>query len=310
MVFAARAVKKPSKKSSLLSNLAWAGPFLVLLGGCTPSPPATPRDLHQADSAYVVPWEQFEVYLKAAPSPVQVALWLREEKVGFYRDPLHDPTLAGRYSGLQGAANLGIYLTDMAYAHATKQYQPAYEYLTAVNRLASRYSLEDIFSPERIKALDALQDRPDSVQRLMAQYYGEIQERLTETGQQAMLRHMILGGWLESLHLTLQILEREPQKSSLSDVVLLQKSLVPLLLKLYAADTAHSEASRRIFGHLSALQATLETLPIQESQARPQTTVSQNRIQIEFGQKVKLTPDKIQEVRSQLLPLRNFIIQT
>lgn len=282
----------------------------MFLGGCHSPSPDTPRDLHQADSAYVLPWEKLEVYLKAAPSPVQVALWLREERVGFYREPLHDPTLAGRYSGLQGAANLGIYLTDMAYAHATRQYQPAYEYLSAVNRLATQYSLEDILSPDRIKALDALQDRPDSVQRLMAQYYGEIQDRLTETGQQAMLRHMILGGWLESLHLTLQILEKEPQKNSLSDVVLLQKSLVPLLLKLYAADTAHSEASRRIFAHLLALQATLETLPVQEAQDQPQATVTQNRIQIQFGQKVKLTPQKIQEVRSHLLPLREYIIQT
>lgn len=282
----------------------------MFLGGCHSPSPDTPRDLHQADSAYVLPWEKLEVYLKAAPSPVQVALWLREERVGFYREPLHDPTLAGRYSGLQGAANLGIYLTDMAYAHATRQYQPAYEYLSAVNRLATQYSLEDILSPDRIKALDALQDRPDSVQRLMAQYYGEIQDRLTETGQQAMLRHMILGGWLESLHLTLQILEKEPQKNSLSDVVLLQESLVPLLLKLYAADTAHSEASRRIFAHLLALQATLETLPVQEAQDQPQATVTQNRIQIQFGQKVKLTPQKIQEVRSHLLPLREYIIQT
>jgi len=283
---------------------------LLFVGGCNPSPEAAPQDLHRVDSAYALPWEKLEVYLKAAPSPVQVALWLREEQVGFYREPLHDPTLAGRYGGLQGAANLGIYLTDMAYAHATKQYQSAYEYLSAVNRLATQYSLEDILSPERIKTLDALQDRPDSVQRLMAQYYGEIQERLTETGQQAMLRHMILGGWLESLHLTLQILEKEPQKSSLSDVVLLQKSLVPLLLKLYAADTAQSQASRRIFAHLSALQAALETLPVQETQGQPQTTVSQNRIQIQFGQKVKLTPEKIQEVRSHLLPLRHYIIQT
>lgn len=247
--------------------------------------------------------------MEAAPSPVQIALWLRQEKVPFYREPLHDPTLAGRYRGLQGAGNLGVYLTDMAYAHATGHYQQAYDYLSSVNRLASLYGIEDILSAERIKRLDKLQDQPDSAQKLFTQYYGEIQTRLSETGQQAMLRHMILGGWIESLYIVLHILEKNPQNQPLAEMILLQRGLAPLLSRLYAVDTLHSRASMEILNHLRQMQAILEEIPIQDTEAKPEATVQKGVIQMSFRQRISLSPAQVQRLRERLIPLRQFITQ-
>lgn len=305
MVFAAQHVR------SLLRS-GWCALSGVMLGlvACNPTPSPTAQDLHQPDSAYVVPWDQVEVYLQAAPSPVQVALWLRQEKVKFYREPLHDPTYAGRYSGLQGAANLGTYLTDMAYAHATGRYQDAYDYLSAVNRLATTYGIEDIFSIERIRQLDKLQDKPDSAQKLFTQYYSEVQTRLSETGQEAMLRHMILGGWIESLHIILHLLEKEPQNKPLTEVILLQKGLTPLLIRLYSIDTLHSKASQTILGHLRGLQKSLEALPLSESTAVANTEVRKGVIQMQFRSQASLKPEEIRRIRAQLIPLRQYLLQT
>ncbi|MCX7607085.1 MAG: hypothetical protein N2170_07475 [Bacteroidia bacterium] len=283
--------------------------LLVWIGGCSPSDSQVSQHTYAVDTtSYAIPWEQIEVYMKAAPSPVQVAMWLRQEKVPFYGENLHDPTLAGRYSGLQGAANLGVYLTDMAYAHATAQYQKAYEYLSSVNRLASLYGVEDILSAERIKRLDRLQDQPDSVQKLFTQYYGEIQERLTETGQQAMLRHMILGGWSESLHIVLTLLEKDPKSQPLAEVIFLQKGLLPLLMKLYSVDTASSAASREIVAHLAAIQGELEQVAIQEV-GSTDATVQKGVIHMRFRQRVVLSPVQVQSLRRRLLPLRQFIVR-
>ncbi|MCS7162519.1 MAG: hypothetical protein NZ958_04220 [Bacteroidia bacterium] len=273
--------------------------------GCAPAPSEASSEA--VDSAYVVPWEEVEGYMKVAPSPVQVAAWLRQERMGFYREPLHDPTLAGRYSGLQGAANLGIYLTDMAYAHATGNYQAAYEYLSAVQRLASRYGLEDIFSVERLKTLDRLQDKPDSIQHLFGQYYGEVQDRLVETGQQALLRHMILGGWLESLHIVLVLLGKEnTDRKALSEVILLQPHLMPLLIRLYAIDTLHSPASRQILAHLDTLNQALRALP-KALPTSPQTTVSGRTIRMVTTGGMELKPDQVKEVQKVLEKLRDFL---
>lgn len=305
MVFAAQ-----DAKSLLRSGWGAVSGLVIGLVACSPTPSPTAHDLHKPDSAYVVPWEQVEVYLQAAPSPVQVSLWLQQEKVQFYREPLHDPTYAGRYAGLQGAANLGIYLTDMAYAHATGRYQDAYDYLSAVNRLATAYGIEDIFSIERIRQLDKLQDKPDSAQKLFTQYYSEVQTRLSETGQEAMLRHMILGGWIESLHIILHLLEKEPQNQHLAEVILLQKSLTPLLLKLYSVDTLHSKASQTILAHLQAMQRTLEGLAVSESASVANAEVKKGVIQMQFRAQISLKMEDIRSIREQLVPLRQFLIQT
>ena len=304
MVFAVRGVKP-------LLRSGWGLISGVVLGlvACSPNPPPAARDLHAPDSLYVVPWEQVEVYLQAAPSPVQVSLWLRQEKVKFYREPLHDPTYAGRYSGLQGAANLGIYLTDMAYAHATGRYQEAYDYLSAVNRLATTYGIEDIFSIERIRQLDKLQDKPDSAQKLFTQYYSEVQTRLSETGQEAMLRHMILGGWVESLHIILHLLEKDPQNQPLAEVILLQKGLTPLLIKLYSIDTLHSQASQTVLNHLQAMQKTLDALPLGESTTVTNAEVKKGVIQMQFRSQAPLKPEEIRAIQSHLAPLRQFLVK-
>lgn len=266
------------------------------------------EDRHSTDTLYQVPWKEVEIYLKAAPSPVQVALWLRQEKVPFFRSIPHDPTIAGRYAGLQGAANLGIYLTDMAYAYATQNYQEAYEYLSAVHRLSARYGLDDIFSIERIRSLDKLQDQPDSAHKLLTKYYAEVQDRLEATGQQAILRHMILGGWLESIHITLGILEKEPQREPLSEMILLQKSFMPLLMKLYAVDTAGSQTSREIISHLAALERSMAALPLSES-LPPVASVQKGVIQMQFRQKARLTSGDIASLREPLGKLRQFVTQ-
>jgi hypothetical protein len=301
MVFAARNVKKLFRKVAVLS--------VLFLWSCRSGETHTGEDRHAADTVYVLPWEQLEVYMNAAPSPVQVATWLRQERVPFYKDMLHDPTLAGRYSGLQGAANLGIYLTDMAYAHATNHYQEAYEYLSAVNRLATLYGLGDIFSLERIKSLDKLQDNPDSMQKLLTQYYSEVQTRLSETGQQPMLRHMILGGWTESLHIILALLEKNASNQPLAEMILLQKGLTPLLIKLYSADTSLSPVSHQIVTQLEDMQEELNALPIGEGSPVPSTQVNKGVIQMKFQQKTSLTPEQIKRLKERLTSLRHFIMK-
>ncbi|MCS7298159.1 MAG: hypothetical protein RMK19_04840 [Bacteroidia bacterium] len=282
---------------------------LIVGVGCSPSVDNSASVEGEEDSVYAIPWEEIEVYMKAAPSPVQVALWLRQEKVPFLREPLHDPTLSGRYTGLQGAANLGIYLTDMAYAHATSNYQEAYEYLSSVNRLAARYGIDDIFSLERIRALERLQDKPDSVQRLMSQYYSEVQARLEEMGQQPMLRHMILGGWIESLHITLALLERDSSRQPLAEMIALQKNLLPLFIKVYGVDTASSVASRQVLMYLVEVQRVLNNLTIggEEMKATPQ--VQKGLIQIQFQEGARLSATQLLSLKQPVARLREFLIK-
>lgn len=246
--------------------------------------------------------------MRAAPSPAQISLWLRQEKVPFYREVLHDPTLASRYRGLKGASTLGIYLTDMAYAHATNNYQVAYEYLTGANRLAQIYGLSDLLSIDRIRELDRLQDKPDSLQRLFSTYYAEIQERLEATGQQVLLRHMILGGWVESVYLGLYLQEKSPTRHDISDLIRLQKSLVPLMKKMYAIDTTHNSDSRTIYAHLSEIEKALGGMPEAATGSAASADPQKGLIRLEFQRPSPLSPETIQKLREKIQPLRQYLI--
>jgi len=304
MVFAVRNVKL------LLLRSTWAtllSSVLLWLAACGSGPQ---QQMSQAvlDTVYAISWEEIEKYMRAAPSPAQISIWLRQEKVPFYREVLHDPTQASHYRSLKGAANLGIYLTDMAYAHATNNYQVAYEYLTSANRISQLYGLSDLLSLDRIRELDRLQDRPDSLQKLFSTYYAEIQERLESTGQQALLRHMILGGWVESLHLTLYLQEKAPNKQGLTELIRLQKSLVPLMKKMYAIDTTHIEDSRVIFSHLSEIEAILSKIPDTTPGASASADPQKGLIRLDFQKPSPLSPQISAQLREKLQPLRQYLI--
>lgn len=308
MDFVVKAVKK-------LSLNEWGSKFLAIfpltiwLAACTDAPKESSLQSSQ-DTLYAIPWEEVQAYMKAAPSPLQVAAWLKQEKVSFIREALHDPTLATKYGGIQGAATLGIYLTDMAYAYSTQHYQEAYEYLSSVNRLAARYGVDDILSVDRIRLLEKLQDRPDSAQKLLSQYYGEMQQRLEETGQQVMLRHMILGGWIESLHLTLALLEKEPQKQQLAEMITLQKSLIPLLIKLYSIDTAATASSRQVIQHLLSIQESINTVVSESTDNRPVTKVEKGVIQMQFTSKATgLSAQQLHLLKRPVSELRQYMIK-
>ncbi len=292
----------------LQSGWVWLLSSAALVLGACSSEPQQQGSASNPDTIYSVPWEEIEKYMRAAPSPAQISLWLRQEKVPFYREALHDPTLASRYRGLKGASNLGIYLTDMAYAHATNNYQTAYEYLTGANRLAQLYGLSDLLSIDRIRELDRLQDNPDSLQRLFSTYYAEIQERLEATGQQALLRHMILGGWVESVHLSLYLQEKAPNKQGISDLIRLQKSLVPLIQKMYAIDTTHNQDSKIIFGHLAAIETALASMPEATGRSTASTDAQKGLIKLDFQKPAPLSPDVVQKLRETIHPLRQYLI--
>lgn len=303
MVFAVLSVRR-----LLRSARVWALSSGALLVGACSSESQQQASAGGQDTIYAVPWEEIEKYMRAAPSPAQISLWLRQEKVPFYREVLHDPTLASRYRGLKGASNLGIYLTDMAYAHATNNYQVAYEYLTGANRLAQLYGLSDLLSIDRIRELDRLQDKPDSLQRLFSTYYAEIQERLEATGQQALLRHMILGGWVESIHLSLYLQEKSPSKQGISDLIRLQKSLVPLMKKMYAIDTTHNQDSRVVYAHLSAIETALASLPEVATSGAASTDPQKGLIRLEFQRPSPVSPETVQKLREKIQPLRQYLI--
>ncbi len=303
MVFAAQSVRRLLRSAWVWTLVSGA----LLIGACS-SDSQLQATAGGQDTIYAVPWEEIEKYMRAAPSPAQISLWLRQEKVPFYREVLHDPTLASRYRGLKGASNLGIYLTDMAYAHATNNYQVAYEYLTGANRLAQLYGLSDLLSIERIRELDRLQDKPDSLQKLFSTYYAEIQERLEATGQQVLLRHMILGGWVESIHLSLYLQEKAPAKQGISDLIRLQKSLVPLMKKMYAIDTTHNQDSKVIYAHLSAIETALATLPETTTGGAASADPQKGLIRLEFQRPSPISPEVIQKLRKKIQPLRQYLV--
>lgn len=144
--------------------------------------------------------------LFSIPSPIQTAMLIKESKADYRPELLND---AGNYSDYETnarkAMNLGVYGTDMAYSSLYENGQKALSYFKAIDNLSKDLGVRSAISPELVKRLGANADNADSLVYLTARFYEEGDAYLKKNERYDIAGLIIMGGWIESSHLTAQL---------------------------------------------------------------------------------------------------------
>lgn len=143
--------------------------------------------------------------LFSIPSPIQTAILIKESEADYKPELLNDAKSYSNYeTNAQKAMNIGVYGTDMAYSSLYQDGQKALSYYEAIGNLAKDLGISSAISPELMKRLGANADNPDSLVYLISQFYEESDAYLKKNERYDIASLVILGGWIESSHLTAQ----------------------------------------------------------------------------------------------------------
>jgi hypothetical protein len=143
--------------------------------------------------------------LFSIPSPIQTAILIKESEADYKPELLNDAKSYSNYeTNAQKAMNIGIYGTDMAYSSLYQDGQKALSYFKAIDNLAKDLGISSAISPELMKRLGANADNPDSLVYLISRFYEESDAYLKKNERYDIASLVILGGWIESSHLTAQ----------------------------------------------------------------------------------------------------------
>ncbi len=220
----------------------YVGLILLLVFACDskkPSEQAYQESLTDTTSApkLEISQEVLSDIIQQIPSPLEISVLLKESGTNYDKSLLNKADNVSEYnSNFDKAVNLGIYGTDLGYTNIYEQNQDALFYLGSIRKLAEGLSIGQFFDFSAISRLATNSKNLDSLLLITTQNFNNINSYL-QNQERANLSILILtGGWLEALHISNQVLQKNISNIELREKVGEQKIIlenIMLLLTFY-----------------------------------------------------------------------------
>jgi hypothetical protein len=150
-----------------------------------------------------------------------------------YNDDILDPTsnMDLYTSNSKAALNLGIYGVDFGYIKMFGIGQKMIDYILTIRDLSNKLGIPDRFLMEPIKRMESDMSDPDTVMSLVNKSYSDIENHLRKDGRESTAGLMLMGGWVEALYLTTQLLYNpdHPDKEVIEKIAQQKYTLTSLL---------------------------------------------------------------------------------
>lgn len=247
---------------------------------------------------------KFKGEIFSVPSPIQVAIILKEANVGFNEDLLNDVSKSKQYvSQFQKALNMGVYGTDLAYVSTYQKNQAVLEYFSSVKGLADELGIRFNVDEEIMVRFGSNVDNIDSLYVLTGEIYQEANNYLNENDQDEVASLILTGGWVESMHMMINgITDAALVKQKIGE----QKSALRSLVKLL--NVYDDEKVKSIQGSLKVIKNEIDAIEYKYSYIEPIEDDKKKTTYLKSRTTVNMTDESLVSIKTKLSDLRNDII--
>lgn len=201
---------------------------LIAMAACTEPVANRSKEEKAEDSLKKVALEPVKEYKEKAyypiPSPEQMFGFINDAGVQYNKSLIHDFSVAENYNDpVSKSLNFGIYTADLAYAAAYQDIETTIDLYKVVKRMGADLNIEKMMTEEMLAQVQANLQNPDSLAVIAGRSYYEAVDYLERNGQQGKLALMSLGGWVESLYITLNAIEKFDPSSETAQRIADQK---------------------------------------------------------------------------------------
>jgi len=209
--------------------LCWI-PALLIFASCSNN--SSSDSTGQADSVASEDMMKAENTKYKLPSPVELYLLLKEAKAQFNLDALNSVDKAGNYlTSSQKAVNFGIYASDLAYCTVFEKQQETHSYFKTLKNLAAQLGVTEGYDNVIVSRIDKNLYNSDSLYQITSDSYWEVCNYLEENGKASILAPILMGGWIESVYLAINSVEKFDQNNEIVLRVTEQSYLLENLLE-------------------------------------------------------------------------------
>ena len=231
----------------------------------------------------------FDMLRVNIPTPKKLSMQSSASKINYNKSFLLPASKAGSFSSnYQKAIGMGAMGADLSVAAAYNQSQDVVEYLGQIGKLAGDLGIASAFDPEFSKELLANVSKPDTFQIMLDKAFDKAERNLRSDQRVAISILMVAGGWIESLHVSVEGVNTNPNGPKVQDI--------------YRDISGHCHAFEYIYELLTAYKSNADCAKLlQELEAFKGPLNS-------IGKNAKLGPNDLPKVRETTTALRNKII--
>lgn len=259
------------------------------------------------------PVERGELYriIQQIPSPLEISNLIRESGAKYNENILNDVGNADDYTNkYTQAVNLGVYGTDLGYINIYSKYAASMIYLGSVKDLANELRIGQFFDFNTISRLASNSENIDSILYISTSGFDNMSSYLRDQGRDDVSVLMLVGGWVEALHVITQITKRNPT-DELIERVGEQKILLDDIVKIVGY-YKHDRYFARIHEELEALRLEMENVRIEIVEGEPEM-VEEDGMMIIIDRSesiVKMDKETLNKITKIVFSLRTFLVET
>lgn len=193
-------------------------PFLILSCNQKPVPVHNVSSKAQMDSFYIMAVQNFPNYDNISG----LVKLIRSLDVNFLSDAMNDFENIDKYYGSDNlmAANIGVYMADMAYAWIYNEMDVAMNCNMAVLSLADRLEMANTFLDSFFQKYDNEDFEPDTILLLLERDLNEAIKKLPEEKSLEIFSATLTGNFVEKLHLIYEMIQKCPEISESPELIL------------------------------------------------------------------------------------------
>ncbi len=211
-----------------------------------------------------------------------------------------------KYSSSQKIAlNIGVYGADLSYLWMFEQNQQAITYLSAIQHLTSRLGIPDNFVELTVKMAQQNSNNLDSLIIVARNAYENTDKYLKVNDRQSASALILLGGWIESLNIALNMYNHP--NSKLAGKILSQKYSLTSLINM----VQNSQDDLVMSEYLLLMKKLNDSFKVFESKLTPddvEIDTINKRITIKDSSSITLNPEDLDNIKDLTAKIREHII--
>jgi hypothetical protein len=249
----------------------------------------------------------FDGKIFSIPSPIQMALLLKESKAPFNQALLNDIKNVSKYTTeFRQALNLGIYGADLGYASINDQNSASLSCLSAVETLTDKLGLDGVFDKSFMTRFEKNKTNTDSVLLIVSEAFKAGDNYLKNEKRKSTSSLILTGGWIESMYYACELHKTNSSYKIVERIGEQQQTMSTIIeiLKEYNENNLNDS----LIAEMSDLKVDFDKIVIEYDFVEPVTYERKKLTVLKHNSTVKVDPKVLEQIAVKINSIRANII--
>ncbi len=289
-------------------------PGLILVSGCRGGNKApkqeTSVDMPTDNSAILQDIEQAEKIFQSLPSPLESAMLIKSAGARFEESLLNPVSNVNNYvTNKSMALNLGIYTCDLSFASLYEQTQLIVNYMNAAKKMADGLGILKAIEQSQIDRLEENINNRDVIMEIVSETFMNSNSYLEENGQSAIAAMVLVGGWIEGLYISTQLVDMNNfNGNKLVGRIIDQKLSIDILFNLLNSNKENPSV-KELMTQVNKLKTVFDKIKLTTSRIRPEFDKTSNSTVLKSEVKTDMTPETFKELAATVAEIRATFVK-